>query len=474
MKHLRTVVHTACIALGIAAIPVAASAGGFAIAEQTVSGLGNAYAGGGAEANDASVVWYNPAGMTHLEGTEFQAGAHLIVPQFDYTDSGRTKQISPSSGATLNPTPLPTALKSDSGGLAAVVPNLYYSRNLTERVKFGLGVNSPFGLATKYSPNWIGRYHAVKSDILTINVNPALAVKATDRLSIGVGLSVQYIEADLTRAIDFDAGCVGAVAKGKLPAGAGGFLLTGCNTPGSGTAEGFVKFKADDTSLGFNLGLLYELSSDTRISVAYRSRIRHSLDGKADFSTPAATISTNATTDGTMRALFADDGITVPLVLPETISFSAYHNLGRVALLGDITWTGWSSVPALKIVYDKPTTALTGVSADPLFFRDAWRLSLGMNYEVNDRLLLRTGAAFDQSPIKSAERRIAGLPDNNRIWVSAGASYRFSDKLSADFAYSHQFLPDTRILHANSTGTQLDGKFDNQGNIFSAQVRLSF
>ena len=194
---------------------------GFAITEKSVKGLGNAFAGAAAVAEDASTIYFNPAGMTRLTGHQVQAAANIIIPSFKFDDSGST---------TVLGMPL-TGGDGGDAGEAAVVPNFFYAHSLSEDLKIGVGVVSPFGLATKYDSDWVGRYHAIKSEILTIDINPSIAYKIHRMLSIGGGLSFQYVDAELTNAIDY--GTINAVSMAGLPLlpqGADGKIKLEANT----------------------------------------------------------------------------------------------------------------------------------------------------------------------------------------------------------------------------------------------------
>lgn len=215
-----------------------ASGAGFALIEQGVKGLGNAYAGGAASADDATTIFFNPAGMTRLDGNQVVAGVHLIMPYANFENEGSTHV----SGAPLRG-------DDDGNGVnSKLVPNFYYSRKVSDRFSVGIGVNSPFGLATEYDKGWVGRYHAIKSDLLTININPSAAYKVTDKLSIGAGFNVQYLNAELSNAVDF--GTIGFFSgiPGLLPQ----------------RNDGFANLEGDSWGVGFNVGLLYEFTANTR------------------------------------------------------------------------------------------------------------------------------------------------------------------------------------------------------------------
>jgi long-chain fatty acid transport protein len=432
MKHSRISHLMAFILAGaLSGYAGTASAAGFAIIEHSAQGMGNAFAGGGAIAEDASAVWFNPASITRLP-SQMQAAGHVILVSFDFTDGGSTFPGGTLSGAPTN-----------DGGEDALVPNFYYIRALNERLSFGLAVNAPFGLATEYDNNWTGRYHAIESEIINLNVNPALAWKANEVFSVGAGVSLNYIDAKLNNFVDF------------------GTLL---GAPGA--ADGFVENEADDISFGYNFGLFYEPSDRTRFSMTYRSQINHKLEGDADFRNVPAPLS----------AFFFDDDIKVGASLPDSFSISAFHMLTpKIGIMGDATWTGWSDIPELRIVFDNPANALgSGTSVEDLQWEDVWRLSLGLSYYQSDRLTLRTGVAYDQAPVPNPVLRTPRLPDNDRIWVSVGASYRINNKMSADFGYTHLFIDDTNIARTNSTGATLIGEYESEADIISLGFNYIF
>jgi long-chain fatty acid transport protein len=472
-KGLRAV---ALLGLGLGAAGTASGAG-FAIIEDSAQGMGNAFAGGAAAAEDLSTVFFNPAGMTRIEGTQIQAAGHVIIPTFEYTDRGSFQKLG--DGVTIPL--LPGANTSEDGGTVGLVPNFYYKRDLTDRLKFGLGVNAPFGLKTEYGRKWIGRFQAVESEILTINANPALAYRVTDALSVGVGLNIMYMDAKLSNAVDFDAVCGGTAvavvtASGLVPAplvpGTAAATCTG--TPGSGAGEGFVENEADDVSLGFNIGFLFEFSKDSRFGIHYRSEVQQELDGDADFKVPTtlAVGPFGPATQGAIDALFADGDISANVDLPATLSASVFHRFHpKFAVMGDATWTGWDSVQELRIKFATPGAA-DGVEA--LGWENTWRVGVGLNYYHSNKLTLRAGFAYDESPVPNLTMRTARLPDNDRTWVSIGASYAMSDRLQFDAGYTHLFIPDTSIARTGSTGSVLKGRYESDADLLSAQVRYRF
>ncbi len=434
-----------------------AGAAGFAIIEHSAQGMGNAFAGGGAVAEDASTVWFNPASIT-LRPNELQAAGHLILPSFEYQHQSATAGTgAPIQGNTVQ-----------DGGTNAVVPNLYYIRKLTDTVTFGLGVNAPFGLATEYDRDWVGRYQAVESEIITIHVNPTIAVKLTDKLSVGAGFNVQYFDAKLSSAVDFRTICLGVAASPLTPPATAAALGAACTGPANTALDGFAENKADDVSVGFNAGLMYEFSERTRVGVAYREKIEHDLDGKVTFSVPTALA-------GALGPSFPSGGVSANVRLPDSLSFSGYHRFhDKFAMMADATWTGWSSVPRLVIRYDTVTPLRDPTAIEELGWSDAWRLGVGFNYYHNKKLTLRAGFAYDESPAGSPLTATARLPDADRKWLSVGASYAFTDRMQADFGYSHLFVSDSRIQRTGPANNVLIGGYEADADIISLQFNYKF
>lgn len=379
-------------------------AAGFALIEQNASGLGNAYAGQAAAATDASTIFFNPAGMTLLPDRQVVLVGNLIKPRAEFSG---TSLIGGGDGG-------------DAGDLA-LVPNAYFAYRLTPDVHLGVGMNAPFGLKTEYDPDWAGRTQAIKSELKTIILNPSIAWKAGESLSLGAGLSIQYIEATLTNAT--------AAAPGAP----------------LGTVEG------DDYGWGFNLGALWQLSGTTRIGVTYRSEIDNTLKGTLD-----------------VNGVTAVDPVFADVTLPDSASLSLFHKMSeRWEWLADVTWTGWSDFDELKIVNSGgvPVTPPTTENWD-----DSLRYSVGVNYHLNEKLTLRGGLAFDETPVSDAFRT-ARIPDEDRTWVAFGAQYRLSPKSTLDFGYAHLFVKDASI---DEGAVNLVGDYESSVDILSAQLTLNF
>ncbi len=432
-----------------------ASASGFAIIEQSVSGLGNSFAGGAAGAEDSSTVFFNPAGMMLLEGQQITAGTHLIMPSTKFKAETATNAI----GTTLGND------NGGEGGVDKVVPNLYYTNRISEKLAFGLGITAPFGLATEYDKTWVGRYHAVESDVMTVNINPAVAFKATDKLSFGFGISAQYMDATLSSMVD--GGLVVYAGSGYNSAYAG--LVS------NPAYDVLVENTGDDWGYGYNLGMMYEFTPGTRMGLSYRSEIKHKLEGQVKSSVPAALLALNPTLAG----YFQTQDINGSITLPAMASISFFHQLtDKLALMADISWTEWSSFDELTINFEG-----TGIAGNPDTtttenWDDTWRYAIGASYQATERLLLRTGLAYDETPI-SDEYRTPRIPGEDRIWLSLGVGFQILERLALDAGYVHLFVDDSKMEKSASTpedasrGTVV-GEFENSVDIVSVQLSYNF
>lgn len=451
----------------------AAHAAFFQLAENSPAGMGNAFAGGAASAHDASTVWYNPAGLTRLQGQELVVGGYLIAPSI------KADRVSASTVA-FPPVPFPAPYAAGSStisggnggdvGESALVPNFYYAHQHSDRLRFGLGVNVPFGLATDYANDWAGRYHADRSEIMTLNINPALAYKVSEVFSVGAGINYQQLDATLSQAVDFGSICAAVALQAGNPA-----LL--CGTQGSQASSGKAKVEADDDAWGYNLGFLWNLSPGTRLGLHYRSKLEYDLEGDFDVSQPSGVTVSPVVTGATG---LVDSNAKADVTLPATLSLSTFVQLNPTwAVMGDITRTYWSDLPELRIEFDSAQND----SLVTLDLKDVNRYSLGVTYSPSGAWVYRAGIALDQTPTPNAEVRTPRLPDEDRLWLSLGAGYKPSDTLQFDFAYTYITVDDAKIeksagsLAAQNENTfrgNLSASYEANTQILSAQARWRF
>lgn len=439
-------------------VPSLASAAGFALIENNARGQGNAYAGAGAYTPDASTIFFNPAGMADLQGDHLTLAGHYIIPHASFNNDGS------SAAAAFSGTPFATLNgEDDDGGSPALVPNFYWVKSLSDDTKFGVGFNTPFGLATKYDDDWVGRYHAVVSDLKIININPSMGYRINDSVSIGGGIDVMLGTVDLTSAIDFGAVCLAQFnadtcqGLGALPQQADGFAeLSGDNY--------------DNVSIGYNLGLKFNMSERSSLGFAYRSEVEMDIEGEADFTVPTAAAFVYA------GNLFLDTDLEASVDLPASFSISYAHKGDKITYLADITWTGWSSFEELRIVYDNTDQPDSVTTED---WDDSLRYSFGIDYQYSEDLIYRVGVAFDESPVPSAERRTPRLPGNDRTWLSFGLSKQLEEGMSIDIGYSHLFIEDAEIDNefessVPTLAANLTGEYEASINIFSVQLNWQY
>lgn len=454
--------HIRCLhVIGVGALSVVASnayGAGFAIIENSGAGTGNAYAGISAIGTDTSTAYFNPAAMTEIDGRKFSVTGHLVNVNATYTDKGS------STNPLLGGGDITGSGYDDS--INALIPNLYYIAPLSSDMVFGLAINAPFGLETDYEKDWTGRYGALNSALMSVNINPSLAWSISDELSLGAGISAQYLHANLSNAIDSGAVCLGTAPNNAIRAECVKAGLTAANPE----HDGFAEVSGDNWAVGFNVGMLYKISEDTRIGASYRSGINQKLEGKATFDMDP-TLQAFLTSAGSTA--FTNTDVVAEAELPATLSVSAFHQLDdKIQLLADVTWTQWSSFEELRVQFDNPAQPDSVTSEN---WEDVMRYSVGMNYKHNDIWTFRTGVALDIEAIPDTAHRTARIPGNDRTWLSFGVGYKINPKMDVDLGYAHLFIDDTPLDHTDeSIGHTTRGEYTSNVNIFSAQLNWHF
>lgn len=427
-----------------------AQASGYALREQSASAMGNAFAGATAGAEDLSYMFFNPAGLTRQSGSQVVVVGNAVIPRLELNNV---------RGSTAGGVPL-SGNNGGNAGEDALVPVMYAmwdvqeSFGLEQNIKLGLGVNVPFGLETDYRDNWIGRYYALHSKVEAINVNPAIAWEPIKGFSVAAGVQAQYIKARLTNAVDF--GTIGAAAGGT-----------------SGADDGVAKARGDDWGWGYNLGLLWEPRSDTRLGIAWRSAIDHRLKGDGDFTLDSAGIGARLQA---ATGLFQDGGIHSDVTTPETLSFGVNHVINpQWTVMAEAQWTRWSQFHELRIEFDNPVQP---DSISEQEWRDTWFLGLGATFRPDEHWTLRGGFAWDQDPTRNRTRS-PRIPTDNRWWLSIGTGWSPLPGLTFDVGYSHIFIEDSSIdLSASDRGNRsrgnLSADIDGRVDVLAVQGRWVF
>ncbi len=420
MTSKRRVLMLSVASATLCATAGGALAGGFALREQSSYYQGMSFAGYGTTGPSISSMFWNPAALSGA-GAGFTSEAHntLIVPESKITGT-----FTPG----LLPVP-PSTTPSGDIGSDAYIPASYIAYRLNERAVFGVSVNAPFGLSTKANFNWAGQFYSRTSKVSSLNVTPTLSYQINDMLAIGLGLQIQQLKVRLTSAIP--------------------------NVPGfpSQILEG------NDVGFGVTAGLTFRPMDGTEIGLGYRSGISQKLDGNVI--TPAGTT-----------------GIGADLITPDMVTFSVKQRVSDgFRVFGTVEWTNWSRLKAPRVYAQANGATVTNLQFN---YDDGWFFALGGEYDVNEDLTLRAGAAYEISPVDDAIRSTR-LPDNDRIWLSAGASYNWSDNLAFDLGYTH--ILTAKSTPINISGTHQDynpaigtfnGSADSSVNIVSASMRYNW
>ena len=445
---MRALGRAAMTAIATLAAAPTADAAGFAIKQQSAAAQGNAFAGATAGAESPSYMFFNPAALGRFD----QSSVHLEA-------SGITTRLRlrNAEAATGGGTPIGGVARKGDVADDAVIPSFYAVAVPHDDFRFGLGINAPFGLGTEYPTGWVGRYHTLESSFSSINVNPVLAYKATDWLTVAGGLQLQWSEAELVNAVDF--GSIGGIA----------------DIPGAAptTQDGRATVKGDGWGFGYNLGVLAEPRPGTRLGLAYRSAIETTLDGDARFRLDDAGIGA-AIRDST--GAFTNVDVETEVELPPMLSFGIHQAIGeRFAVMAEAQWTGWSTFDELVIEFDN---AAQPDSVTQFDWDDAWFVAVGGTWQPTDRLTLRLGGAYDQTPT-SNRYRTPRIPDADRWWLAAGLGWQLRESLSLDLAYSYIYFDEAEIrLSATDRGNAMRGDlsadYQNQIHILSLAVNWRF
>jgi long-chain fatty acid transport protein len=429
-----------------------AQGAGFALQEQGVSGLGNSYAGAAAAAEDASTVWWNPAGMARLpRGSHFLAAGHFINPSTKFTDNGSVP------AAASNPARVGNG---GDAGQEAFVPNLFYATDLDSTWSFGFALNVPFGLKTQYDADWVGRFQGLTSEVKTLNFNPAVSFKINERASVGVGASYQRAEIDLITAVNYSGIAVGAGGAGLLSL-IGGAGIEGRNTTG-----------LEGDAWGWNVGGLVDVTPALRVGMHYRSTIRYKTKGVTSF-TGAPPLFASIPS---LAAATSTGDVRLDLETPSSFSVAAAHRPSdRLEFLADVTWTEWSKIGQLPIM--RTNGPGNGQTLDTLTFNfdDSWRVGIGANYRWGP-VTLRAGAAYDQSPVPNPQDRSVRVPDDDRYWLSLGATWQPNALNRFDVGYAFIQVKDAEINNDQSARARgvVRGTYQADVHVFSLQYQFTF
>lgn len=419
----------AIAALVVLLAPAPAAAAGFMVRENSAQGLATSYAGNGSRASGPDTVFANPAGMTRLQADGFEGGAAVILPSMTF--SGSATQATP-----LGPAPLSGNNGGDSGR-AALIPNLYGVMRLSEDVSAGIAVTAPFGNANEYDTNWYGRYLGTKTAAVSADINPSIAWQIDDAWSVGAGLSAQYLKLDVTSAINQAA------------------IL------GAGVPDAFYRFKASDWAFGYNLGVLVDLGG-TRVGLTYRSSTHHRIEGGLDFTGASPLLGMISGPASARAQLPATTGLSVTSEIMPDLSVSA-----------ELQFTQWSVFR--NVVIESQNPPFPNVQG----YRDSWMAAVGGVYRLDDQWSIKSGIAFDQTPVTSRYRAVT-LADTDRYLLGLGAEVRLTDGMTVEGAWGHSFAFNRPNMDSSINNTDpvthsatLSGRYDINVDILAVSFRYS-
>ncbi len=419
MKKLLTLT-----ALGAVLACSDASASGFYLKEQSAAAQGNAYAGATAGAEDISYSYFNPAGLTRHSGTNIQIGGTWISP--NSTARNASNNYGDSNGYMGNIVH------------PAASPNAYISHQIDEKWTVAVSLNTPYGMITKYSDDWAGRFHGTLSKIITATVTPMAAYKINDKFSLGAGLQIQYIRATLRN----------GVAAGYHPQ--------------LGLIEDKSTLNGETIDIGYQLGGMYNLSDSTRFGIGYRSQIKHKTKGDIKF-------------DGLLASMGMNQDVSARLTTPASLTIGAYHDINEDwAVMAEYSRVYWSSFKNLIIQGTK--------SGQMSYTAERWKdtdfYAIGASKQLDSQWKLRFGFAYEKSAVGD-EYRTPRIPDSNRYWYSAGLEYKYNEKLTFNVGYTHIIADKAKVnLRGDHYGDSSRGAFSadysNKVNILAGSINYNF
>ncbi|ELL0571766.1 outer membrane protein transport protein [Vibrio fluvialis] len=416
------------VACGLASVSNLTQAAGFQLAEYSATGLGRAYAGEAAIADNAGSQWRNPAMLTYLKGTQISAGALYVNPNVDVEGDvsfyGSTSSTSSSDYAN-----------------DAVIPNFYISHQVNEKWALGLAFGTNYGMETELDSGFAASHFGDEAMVTTMEANANIAYQLTETVSIGGG--IRYVMGE---------GHFGA----KSPAQTEALGLT------KGTTLKYME--GDDTSWGWQAGAAWQMTPNNRVGFAYKSEVDLKLSGSANMYVQS------------YGKVLSDTGYMM-LTLPATAELSTYHQLtDQFALHTSINWTDWSSFEKLQAELDTMGTVMVKEEN----WKDNYRFAVGATYQVDPKLALRSGVAYDTAAVSTKNRTIT-IPETDRIWLSVGAGYDVTEQLTLDAAFTYIFAKEADILESrgydsDNSAEKVGGQFDGQmtGNVWIVGVQASY
>jgi long-chain fatty acid transport protein len=426
--------------------PGSAFAAGFELREASAHAQGTSYAGAAASDSDAGFLFYNPASLGGVVDWDTSVNATGLFLGSSGSFTGTTAAGTPAGGQTN-----PSGFVSD-----ALVPSMAARFRVNDAWALGLSVSSPWGESTKYPATWTGRYFAMTTRLTSIDITPVISYQPTSDFTFAIGPQIQYLNSELTEAIDF--GTLGALNgfPGAVPGG----------------NDGIVQLHGNSWSAGYVFGAMWEPLPSLSLGASFRSQIHQTLQGSQDFIYDTAGI---GATINALTGSFANGNGKTALPTPAIVTAGARWAIdNRWTALAGLQYTNWSSLHQLLIL---PDNAANPTSLTVLNWNNTWFGSLGAEYRVDKQWTLRAGTAYDgaAAPSLTVEPRI---PDANRYWLSGGVGYKWDSNIDVDFAVSHLFTPHSTVNQSvlqagNAARGSLYGVSSTDATIVSMQLVLT-
>lgn len=401
------------LVLGLLTSAGGAYGSGFGIFTQGATELGQANASI-AHTSGPSAVYFNPALMSKLSGTQVEIGTTLVAPDREFSSA-----TSGNPGAQVDST-------------VYFPSNLYLSHALNEQMAVGLAIFNPFGLGTEWPETWEGRYLATKSTITTFNINPALSYKLTPQLTLAAGLDVLLLDAELER---------------KVPLGAG-------------PLDPNQKFSGDGDGLGYNLGLLVDITPELSFGAAYRSKVDIDIDANVEFAIDPLLLGANPA----IPFILPNTGASTSITLPQQLTAGlACKPTKALTLEVGVRWEGWSDYKELAITTDAPIAGSTSI-VERKDWHDTWAANLGARYQLNPQVALLGGYLWGEDAIP-ADTFEPGVPDSTSHLFTLGTDMQW-DRFKFAASYGYQQLekrdknnnvgntfPDSAVVDRSANGS---------------------
>ncbi|HDZ9287972.1 TPA: outer membrane protein transport protein [Vibrio cholerae] len=430
MKTNKTLLSCA-VAFGLASVSTFTQAAGFQLAEYSATGLGRAYAGEAAMADNASAQWRNPAMLTYLEGTQVSAGAIYVNPNVDVEGTVTHQQLGK------------THASSNDFAHDAVIPNFYLSHQLNEQVALGFALGTNYGMETDLGTEFAASHFGNQASVISKEANLNIAYQILPQLSIGGG--VRYVMGE---------GHFGATAPAKNlirhP------VTNNVMTVPKGTTLKYME--GEDNSWGWQVGSAWQINQDHRVGFAYKSEVVMDFEGHAEG------VSYGSYKPGMMS-----------VTLPATAELASFHQLNdQWAIHASINWTDWSSFKELTAVFPEKSDLIKSEN-----WEDNYRFALGTTYQYDAKLALRAGVAYDTSAVDD-KNRTATIPETDRTWVSVGGSYVATPQLTLDAGFTYIFAKDATINEprdaSDQTAAAIGGAFTGNvsGNVWLIGVQANY